>query len=212
VYYWRGLVYLELEEGQKAVNDMLNARRLDTNSFDYNLGLGRALFIAQRYDDALAVINNSQALAQTDIQLVQVYFWRAQVLESLGRLNLALADWKALLKLDEGLYQADWADLATVRVATLTVPTATFTFTPTPTKTRTPTPTATFTPTRTNTPTPTRTATPTRTPTPTKTYSPTPTRTYTPTPTLTKTRTPLPITVTPTSKATTPTPSRTPTP
>ena len=212
VYYWRGLVYLEQDEGQKAVNDLLNARRLDTNSFNYNLGLGRALFVAQRYDDALAVIDNSQALAQSDEELAQVYYWRAQVLESLGRLNLALADWRALLKLDEALYQADWAELANVRVATLTVPTATFTFTPTPTRTRTPTPTATFTPTRTNTPTPTRTATPTRTPTPTKTYTPTPTRTYTPTPTITKTRTPLPITVTPTPQATTPAPSRTPTP
>ena len=45
-YYYRGMAYVELGEGQKAVNDLVVARRLNRDSFDISLALGRALMLA----------------------------------------------------------------------------------------------------------------------------------------------------------------------
>jgi tetratricopeptide (TPR) repeat protein len=191
--YYRGLVYLDLGEGQKAVNDLLAASRIETGSFEINLALGRALIAAERYEDGFAVLDNSAALAENDDQLAQLYYWRAQVLEILDRSSEALSDWKALLDLDEDIFPGNWVDMANERIATLTILTATMTYTPTPTRTKTLTQTPTFTPTRTRTPTltptPTRTRTPTPTRTPTATRTPTSTRTATPTRTGTPTKT-----------------------
>ncbi len=197
-FYYRGLIYLDQGEGQKAVNDLLAARRYETGSFDITLALGRALVVAERYEDGLAVIDATTPLAESDEQLAQLYYWRAQALELLGRGLDALADWRALVRLGADSFPEEWALEADVRIATLTVPTATLTRTPTPTRTRTPTTTPTYTPTRTYTPTLTSTPTPTRTSTPTRTF--TPTRTPTPTPTSTRTPTP----------TRTPSPTRTP--
>ncbi len=211
-YFDRGLVYIELGEGQKAINDLEAARRLGERSFELNLALGRALIVAERFEDGYLVIDNSVELAETVEQQAQLLYWRAQALEFLGRTRDALADWTALLAMDEAAFPEEWASLANRRVATLTVPTNTPTFTPSPTRTRTPTATATYTPT------PSRTPTATRTPTSTSTVTPTKTSTATRTPTPTATRTPTPTaTRTPTQTATasptyTLTPTRTPTP
>ena len=211
-YYYRGLAYIQLGEGQRAINDLLAARRLDSGSFEIDLALGRALLVAERYEEGLAVIESSATLAETDEQTAQIYYWRAQASEILGRFTEALADWKALLKINEEAFPTDWVEIANTRVATLTVPTKTPT--PTPSPTRTNTPTATPTPTATNTRTPTPTPTPTKTKTPTLTRTPTATRTatYTLTATKTPTYTPSPTsTKTPTVTATkTPTLTRTP--
>ena len=43
LYLYRGLLYLAAGEGQPAVNDFVNARRLDSKSFATNLALGRVL-------------------------------------------------------------------------------------------------------------------------------------------------------------------------
>jgi tetratricopeptide (TPR) repeat protein len=199
-FYYRGLVYLDQGEGQKAVNDLLAARRYESGSFEISLALGRALVAAERFEDGFAVIDNTTPLAESDEQLAQLYYWRAQALELLGRGQEALADWRALVRLGGESFPEVWALEADVRIATLTVPTATLTRTPTPTKTKTPTTTPTYTPTRTRTPTITLTPTPTRTTTPTRTS--TPTRTPTSTRTATATRTPTPTT--------SPSPTRTP--
>jgi tetratricopeptide (TPR) repeat protein len=211
-YFDRGLVFIDLGEGQKAINDLEAARRLGERSFELNLALGRALLVAERFEDGYLVIDNSVELAETVEQQAQLLYWRAQALEFLGRTRDALADWTALLAMDEAAFPEEWASLANRRVATLTVPTNTPTFTPSPTRTRTPTATATYTPT------PSRTPTATRTPTSTSTVTPTKTSTATRTPTPTATRTPTPTaTRTPTQTATasptyTLTPTRTPTP
>lgn len=198
-YFKRGLVYVDLGEGQKAINDLEAARRLGERSFELNLALGRALIVAERFEEGYLVMDNSQELAETSEQQASLFYWRAQVLEILGRAREALADWKALLALDEAVFPLDWTSLANRRIATLTIPTNTPTFTPSPTRTRTPTATATYTPTPSRTPTATRTPTSTRTSTPTKTSTatrtPTPTATRTPTLTRTVTQT---YTLTPT--------------
>ncbi len=95
----RGLVFIELDEGQKAVNDLLQANRIDRRSFIINLNLGRALAAAGRLNEARSQFNTSLDLADDDLQLGQVYYWRAQLLEALGNRPAALLDWEKLVDL-----------------------------------------------------------------------------------------------------------------
>jgi tetratricopeptide (TPR) repeat protein len=160
VYLYRAATYLAQGEGQDAVNDLMKARRLDTNSFAINLGLGRALLVAGRLDDAINQINSCEKLTQDDTQLAAVYYWRALVTEMHDRAIAAVEDWQALLALPEEAVPAEWRHTAEAHLAALT---------PSPTATRTPEPSST------STPSPTLTKRASVTPTPTKRASITPT-------------------------------------
>jgi tetratricopeptide (TPR) repeat protein len=207
-YLYRGLIYLDLNQSQDAVNDLVQARRLDNKSFEASLALGRGLFATNRLNDARGQISGSLDLAKNDEQRAQVYYYRAQVLEALGNPPAARQDWQALIELPQAAVPAEWAAMARKQLAPTA--TATFTITPTPTASRTPTvtatPTFTRTPTATSTPTSTRTSTPTPTPSATRTpvLSPTAKGSPTSTPTPKSSSSPVPITRSPT-----PTPSAT---
>ncbi|MBN2550379.1 MAG: tetratricopeptide repeat protein [Anaerolineales bacterium] len=178
-HLYRGLVFLELGRGQEAVNELYNALTGDRQSFMINLNFGRALFVAERYEDARGHLTRTLEMAQTDEELAQVYYWRALAFEALGdRLN-ANKDWKALLALPEEAVPAEWIEVAQKHMKA----------TSTPTPKVSPTPKASATPTA-GTPSPTqKTPTPgTRTPTPKGTSTPTPTPTKSPTPTKTPTQ------------------------
>ena len=140
VYLYRAVTHLAMNEGQPAVNDLMMARRLDTNSFAINLGLGRALLIAERLDDARAQIDSSEKLAENDAQLAAVYYWRAMTMEA-GNLERAAAPvWEAMLNLADDSVPEEWRLVAMAHIAALT-PTPTVTFTPTASSTPTTTPT-----------------------------------------------------------------------
>jgi cytochrome c-type biogenesis protein CcmH/NrfG len=160
VYLYRAVTYLAQDEGQKAVNDLVEARRLDTSSFTINLGLGRALLMAGRLDDAIDQIDSCLKLAEDDEQLAAVYYWRATANEMHDPVFPAVSDWQALLALPDEAVPAEWRRAAEERLATLT---------PSPTATRTPKPSS----------------TPRPSPTQTKRASVTPTNTKRVTPTLT---------------------------
>ncbi len=164
LYLLRGLMYLRLGEGQKAVNDLLLARRLEPRSFLINVGLGRALQAAGRLNEAYDQLKGAEDLAESDGELAALYYWRAQPADALGRWPTAVKDYEALLDLPEGAASEAWLAAAEEYILALTpTPTATPTYTPTPTRTTTPVaPTRTPPPTRTPVVTPTR--TPTRTP------------------------------------------------
>ncbi len=177
-YLLRGAAYLELEEGQPAVNDFFQARRLNSESFLANLGFGRALLLTDRPADAWSQINAANALVEDDVQQAQVYFWRATALEALDENRAALIDWQALEELltenqsdlPAGALPNTWLGIAQDRLVTLTPPpdTPTVTLTPSPRITASSTPTGTQT--RTSTVTPTSKAStvtpPSKTPTP----------------------------------------------
>ena len=129
-----------MNEGQPAVNDLMMARRLDTNSFAINLGLGRALLIAERLDDARAQIDSSEKLAENDAQLAAVYYWRAIAMEADDQARAAALVWEAMLDLAEESVPEEWQLVAMAHIAALT-PTPTVTFTPTASSTPTTTPT-----------------------------------------------------------------------
>ena len=165
LYLYRGLLYLAAGEGQPAVNDFVSARKLDNKSFATNLALGRALLVAGRAREAYDQIGGSENLAQSDLELAALYYWRALAGEELRLDAKVIADWKALLDLPEDALPQGWVQTAEEHLLALTS-----TATPTVTKTAPSTATATAS------------KTPTRTPTSVASKTPTPTPTRTPTP------------------------------
>ena len=179
-YLYRGFIYLEMEEGQTAVNDFFTARQLDPDSFAASLGMGRALWLAGRINDSVRQIGSSMDLAQSDSQLAEAYYWRAEIFAEVKNLPAAAKDWQALLDLPEEAVPAKWRNEAQDNLLALTPsPTPSPTNTPSPTPTQTATATQTATPTRTPTPKPTNTSKP-ASPSPTATKSPQPSPTRTP--------------------------------
>jgi len=139
-YLYRGKAYLELGEGQAAVNDFFFVRKVDPESFEANFGLGRALLMVGRPEDAVSQISNSEAYAKSTFQKAEVYYWRAQMLESLQAYTSAANDWNALLSLPKEDIPQDWIATANSHLIAMSPsPTPTSTSTPkTPTPTRVP--------------------------------------------------------------------------
>jgi tetratricopeptide (TPR) repeat protein len=191
-YRYRGLLHLEMGEGQEAVNDLVEAVRFTPNDFDTNLELGRALLAAERYTDAYRQLSSTENLAETASQLAEVYYWRGKTLEAGLNPRAAEADYLALLALPAEEVPSEYIAFAKERLTAIKSPTPTASSTSTVTLTPTATSTRTLTPTLTSTPS--RTATSSITPTLSKTTSGslTPTLSRTPTKTATRTATPKP--------------------
>lgn len=151
LYYIRALIMWEMGDLDAAINDLLQARTLDPLDFEVNMTLGKYLLENENIFASLVYLNITESLAYTDAELAQVYFWRAQVLESYGRLEESLLDWEALISLTPDDVPDEWEVIAAEKL----LPTAT----PTPTTTPTPTPTVTPTSTPVDTPEPTETPT-----------------------------------------------------
>ncbi len=164
---YRGYAYLELGEGQLAVNDLFMARNFDRESFSASLGLARALALSERYDDAVSQFTGSEQLSETVLQQAEVYYWRAKTFDNMKDIKSAVQDLIALLDLSSEEIPVKWISEAENYLIQLT-PTPTMTNTPLPpTETPTvvtPTPTPTLTPQPTKvTPSPSPTVQPTRT-------------------------------------------------
>jgi tetratricopeptide (TPR) repeat protein len=152
---YRGLTFLEVGEGQLAVNDLFIARNFDRESFKASFALARALHLAERLDDAISQFIASEQLVETDSQQAEVYYWRALVYDTAGDYNSAVDDYQALLGLPEETVPELWIEYAQEYLLELT-PTLTMTASPS-TATDTPTnvlPTSTKTPTASQTSTP----------------------------------------------------------
>lgn len=176
----RGFLYLETGQAREALADFNLALELRANDFAAAVARSRALLAIEAYGDAYIQLNRAEGAADTDALKAELYYWRAQSLETLN-VQAAINDWQRLLALPEGSAPEEWLEQARGRLEVLITPTST--------------------------PPPTRTATPTQTRMPTQTFTPPPaTRTPSPGP-ATLTQTAPPATRTPTR---TPTPSRTP--
>lgn len=126
---YRGLTYLEIGEGQLAINDLFIARNFDRDSFDASLALARALHLAERIDDAISQFTGSEQLVQTDIQQAEVYYWRAQAYHSSRDYKSAAKDYQALLDMPAGIAAEVWTEFAQEYILKLT-PTPTMTASP----------------------------------------------------------------------------------
>jgi tetratricopeptide (TPR) repeat protein len=140
-FHLKGLAYIELGEGQKGVNEIYRAIRLKPNTFKYQLDFARALFVAERVEEAVSALYPVERLAEKDEELAQVYYWRAVMLEAQDENFLALKDWRKLLELDEGTFPQEWLETAQARLAATPTPgptnTNSPTLTPSPSSTRT---------------------------------------------------------------------------
>lgn len=143
LYYIRALIDRELGDLDAAINDMAKARSVDRLDFEAHLMLGRFLFEKENLFASLVYLNISEGLAYTDAELAQVYYWRAQVLESYHRLDESILNWEALLSLPLDDVPDEWEVVAAEKLLPTATPTPTSTSTPTITPTSTPAPTAT---------------------------------------------------------------------
>jgi len=105
--------------------------------------LGRFLFEKGNFFASLVYLNISERLAYTDTELAQVYYWRAQVLESYDRYDESIMNWEALLSLPLDNVPDEWEVVAAEKLLPTATPTPTNTSTPTLTPTSTPSPTGT---------------------------------------------------------------------
>lgn len=119
-YLQRGLIYLKLNDGKNALDNLDTALKLNSKSFDASLGIGRAYLLLNYAANARTQFNRAEALAESDTQQAAVHYYRAISLEALGRNDLALTDWQALMGLPAEAVPPDWMDAALQRVATLT--------------------------------------------------------------------------------------------
>jgi tetratricopeptide (TPR) repeat protein len=149
---YRGLAHLELGNADQAVTDLERAFAVDDENFDINLGLARAYYLQEKFGNAFLRIESMESLAETDEQTALIHYWRALIQEERGQAEDAIAEWEALLDMDEDAMTTEMRAEAEEHLRTIVTPTNT----PRPvTRTVTPTrPTRTVTPTRTRTPTP----------------------------------------------------------
>ncbi len=153
---YRSVLYLEVEEGQKAINDLDKARsavyqgaNVNENLlwFGYQIALSRGFYLAGRFDSAVKQLDFAETLAKGDFQKAAVYYWRALTYEKMDKPAYVRRDCQSLMQLETEGIPSEWKEWAEEKLSALT-PTA-----PAPTKT-TPPALLTSTPVRTITPSP----------------------------------------------------------
>jgi tetratricopeptide (TPR) repeat protein len=158
-YLYRFLSNIELGNANAADVDIDRMTSYYPDRFDVNLDIVRLHYMKERYGSAELALPKTEALADTDEQKVQAYYWSALVFEKRREQNPGKAEeyWQKLLDLPEDVVTAEMRAEAEQHLKDLEKPTAT----PTKSSGKTATPTKTPTPTRT----PTSTRTPSKTPT-----------------------------------------------
>ena len=171
LYQTRGQIHAELGQFEQAVDDAFKARNLDQDDFNATLFLGKVLFDNQQFSFSLVYLNIAEELARDEVDLAQVYYWRALAYEESGSFDESVSDWRRLISLPLAYVPDEWEFIAAEKLLPTATPSPTYTSTPTLTPTSTYT--ATITPTATETQTPTDTVVPSNTPTRTPTRTPT---------------------------------------
>jgi tetratricopeptide (TPR) repeat protein len=171
-YLYKGLANLELNNVDKAVEDLEKAFEVDEKSFDVNLALLQAYYKQEKFGSAFLKAEALKSLAATNKEKALALYWHALVEEKRNETKQAIKDWQDLLAMDKNSMTAEMRADAEKHLRTMVTPTNTpkgKTATPTPrggTATPTPTPkSGSKTPTPTRTPTPAPSRTPTVTPT-----------------------------------------------
>lgn len=153
----RAVIYTQMEEFEKALEDFTVASKLEPRSFGKCISLSEAYFPINKPGNAYQQANECQKLADSDEELAHMFFVRAFALEALNN-PVAKRDWERMLELDPDAIEPAYVSTAQSFLLNYYSPTPTITMTPEATQnTATPgTLTRTITPSRTFTITPTR--------------------------------------------------------
>ncbi len=151
-YLARAYAYLELDDGQNALDDLLNARRYGVETYANHYALGKAYYLVGDYREALNWINLSISETLVERRVAEGYVLRALIYESLDppQTQDAILNWRWILDLkgsspearalaEEHLFQLTGVRPTRAPTSASPLPSAT----PTRTTTRTPTPTRT---------------------------------------------------------------------
>jgi tetratricopeptide (TPR) repeat protein len=122
-YLQRGLVELDLNQGQQAVTDLRTAWSLNPNSFDANVARARASLATNDLSGANTLLDAATRLQQTDQDKAAVFYYRALVMEAAKNKTAAVLAWQSLLKLPLQAVPAAWLSDANQHLLTLTTPT-----------------------------------------------------------------------------------------
>jgi tetratricopeptide (TPR) repeat protein len=100
-YLYRFLSNVELGRGVQADEDMDRVILYYSDYFDANIGILRLHLLQGRNGSALIQVEKTEALAETDEQKAQIYFWAAIVYEARRDWEKAIEYWQKLLDLPE---------------------------------------------------------------------------------------------------------------
>jgi tetratricopeptide (TPR) repeat protein len=119
----RGLVDLDLNQAQQAVDDLRTAWSLNPNSFAVTVARARASLATNDLTGANNLLDSAVRLQQTDQDKAAVFYYRALVMEALKNKPAAVLDWQSLLKLPSQAVPAAWLSDANQHLLTLVTPT-----------------------------------------------------------------------------------------
>jgi len=105
-YLYKGLANLELNNLDKALDDLGGAFSVDEKSFAVNLGLLRVNYLQEKFGSAYQKAEALKSLAQTNEEIATALYWHALVQEKRGETKDATNDWKNLLAMDETIMTA----------------------------------------------------------------------------------------------------------
>ena len=138
---YKGLANLELNNLDKAVEDLEKAASADDTSFEINLALLRAYYLQEKFGSAFLKAEALKSLAETDEETALMLYWHALVQEKRGEVKEAIKDWKALLAMKPTVMTEQMRSDAELHLKTMVTPTNTpkgGVKTPTPRTTPTP--------------------------------------------------------------------------
>lgn len=98
---YKGLANLELNNLDKAVEDLEKASSTDNTSFVINLGLLRAYYLQEKFGSAFQKAEMLKSVAETDKETALMLYWRALVQEKRGDIKDAVNNWEKLLAMPE---------------------------------------------------------------------------------------------------------------
>ncbi len=122
---YKGLANLELNNLDKAVEDLEKAASVDDTSFEINLALLRAFYLQEKFGSAFQKAEAIKSLAETDEETATMLYWHALVQEKRGELKDAIKDWKDLLAMDEDVMTEKMRSDAELHLKTMVTPTNT---------------------------------------------------------------------------------------
>ena len=124
-YLYKGLANLELNNLDKALDDLGGAFSVDEKSFAVNLGLLRVNYLQEKFGSAYQKAEAIKSLAQTNEEVAIALYWHALVQEKRGETKDATNDWKNLLAMDETVMTADMRTEADQHLRTMVTATNT---------------------------------------------------------------------------------------